>query len=100
MRFDGILVAAMVLETWVLMPILQTSRSAVSIPVGPLRLLRLMKLTRMARMMQAFPELLVLIKGLCRSIRAISSAFLLIVIMLYSWAILMHMLLKDKRDLN
>jgi len=60
----------------------------------------LFKLTRMARLMQAFPELVTMIKGLVRSLRAISSSMILIGLMVYVWAIMMHMLMKEEYEFN
>merc|ERR1712159_132898 len=51
-------------------------------------------------MMKAFPELVTMIKALVRSLRAISSAFILIFFMTYVWAILLHMLLEDETEFN
>lgn len=102
-RFDTFLVATMVLDTWVIMVILKTvagGTGQVNIPVQPLRMLRLFKLTRMARLMKAFPELVIMVKGLVRSLRAISSSGILIMLMLYTWAILLHNLMKDEDKLN
>jgi len=99
-KFDAFLVSTMVLDIWVLMPILQIIGGGVTIPTQPLRMLRLFKLTRMARLMQAFPELVTMIKGLVRSLRAISSSMILIGLMVYVWAIMMHMLLKEEYEFN
>merc|ERR1712185_831732 len=63
-------------------------------------MLRLFKLTRMARLMKAFPELVTMIKGLVRSLRAISSSMILIGLMVYVWAIMMHMLMKEEEEFN
>merc|ERR1712166_454776 len=63
-------------------------------------MLRLFKLTRMARLMKALPELVTQIKGLMRSMRAISSSMILVGIMVYVWAIMMHMLMKDEHEYN
>merc|ERR1719439_116120 len=92
----------MILDTWLLMVVLKLmdGDSQVKIPVQPLRMLRLFKLTRMARLMKAFPELVTMIKGLVRSLRAISSSMILIGLMVYVWAIMMHMLLKDEKEFN
>merc|ERR1719253_1109237 len=92
----------MILDIWVLMPIVHFvgGSDSVSIPTQPLRVLRLFKLTRMARLLKAFPELVTMIKGLVRSLRAISSSAIMITLMLYIWGILVHMLLKDKDELN
>merc|ERR1719217_253435 len=91
----------MVLDTWVLTTVIKLMESnTVKIPTQPLRMLRLFKLTRMARLMKAFPELVTMIKGLIRSLRAISSSMILVGLMTYTWAILMHMLLKDEHEFN
>merc|ERR1719506_746345 len=95
----------MIMDTWMLMPILKLlsggdDGSKVTIPTQPLRMLRLFKLTRMARLMKAFPELVTMIKGLCRSLRAISSSMILVGLMVYTWAILLHMMMKDEEEFN
>merc|ERR1719198_1149169 len=90
----------MILDTWVLMPILSVVGGGVKIPTQPLRMLRLFKLTRMARLMKAFPELVTMIKGLVRSLRAISSSMILVGLMVYVWAIMMHMLMKEEEEFN
>merc|ERR1712232_1443718 len=57
-KFDLFLVGTMVLDTWILMPILYfAAGGGVTIPTQPFRMLRLAKLTRMARLMRVFPEL-------------------------------------------
>merc|ERR1740133_961240 len=90
----------MILDTWILMPTLFVIGGEMKIPTQPLRMLRLFKLTRMARLMQAFPELVTMIKGLVRSLRAITSSMILIGLMVYVWAIMMHMLMKDEKEFN
>lgn len=99
-KFDAFLVSTMVLDTWVIMPTLYSIGGQMKIPTQPLRMLRLFKLTRMARLMKAFPELVTMIKGLVRSVRAISSSMILIGLMVYVWAIMMHMLMKDEKKYN
>jgi hypothetical protein len=99
-RFDTFLVSTMVFETWIVMPILLYQGGGVDLPIGIFRLMRLLKLTRMARMMKAFPELVLMVKALVRSIRAITGSILLVVVFLYSFAIFMHMLLKNETALN
>merc|ERR1719426_85113 len=95
----------MIMDTWMLMPVLKVisgggDGNTVTIPTQPLRILRLFKLTRMARLMKAFPELVTMIKGLLRSLRAISSSMILVGLMVYVWAIMMHMLMKEEEDYN
>jgi hypothetical protein len=92
----------MIADIWILMPVMHSLSNGgkVKIPTQPLRMLRLFKLTRMARLMHVFPELVTMIKGLCRSLRAISSCGILIILMVYTWAILIHMLMKDEEEFN
>merc|ERR1719482_640989 len=101
-KFDLFLVVTMILDIWIIMLALKLYSGAVdvSIPVQPLRMLRLFKLTRMARLMKAFPELVTMIKGLVRSLRAISSSMILVGLMVYVWAIMMHMLMKEEVEFN
>lgn len=101
-KFDTFLVATMVLDVWILMPFLKVAygKGSVALPTQPLRVIRLLKLTRMARLMRAFPELVTMVKGLFRAFRAIMSSLILIMLMVYIWAILLHMLLKDAEELN
>jgi hypothetical protein len=101
-KFDIFLVVTMILDTWVLMPMLKfvSGGSSAPVPTQPLRMLRLFKLSRMARLMKAFPELVVMIKGLVRSLRAIASSGVLVGLMVYTWAILVHMMLKDDDEFN
>jgi voltage-gated sodium channel len=99
-KFDSFLVSTMILDTWILMPTLLIIGGSITIPTQPLRMLRLFKLTRMARLMKAFPELVTMIKGLVRSLRAISSSMILITLMVYVWAIMMHMCMKEEEEFN
>lgn len=99
-KFDAFLVATMIADVWLIMPILYDIGGKVKIPTQPLRMLRLFKLTRMARLMKAFPELVTMIKGLLRSLRAISSSMILIGLMVYVWGIMMHMLMKSETEFN
>merc|ERR1719364_44936 len=92
----------MILDQWIIMTIMKLMQgdTEVKIPVQPFRMLRLFKLTRMARLMKAFPELVTMIKGLLRSLRAIASSGVLVGLMVYTWAILIHMLLKGDHAFN
>jgi len=94
------LVSTMILDMWILMPTLFLIGGSLEVPTQPLRMLRLFKITRMARLMKAFPELVTMIKGLLRALRAISSTMILVGLMVYVWAIMMHMLMKEEDDFN
>merc|ERR1719157_373845 len=41
-----------------------------------------------------------MIKGLLRALRAISSSMILIGLMVYVWAIMIHMLMKEEVEFN
>eukprot|EP00930_Biecheleria_cincta_P055626 TRINITY_DN41931_c0_g1_i1.p1 TRINITY_DN41931_c0_g1~~TRINITY_DN41931_c0_g1_i1.p1 ORF type:complete len:613 (-),score=104.03 TRINITY_DN41931_c0_g1_i1:229-2022(-) len=102
--FDSFLVALMVAETWLLTCILLfsgvgASGGGPSLPTGPLRLLRLLRLSRLVRLLRAMPELLVLVNGIKVASRAVWSSLLMIFMMNYVVAIMLHMFLKDRADL-
>jgi hypothetical protein len=54
----------------------------------------------MTRLMRAFPELVTMVLGLVRSLRAIFSTLIMLVLFMYVWALLLHGLLKGEDDLN
>jgi hypothetical protein len=82
--FDGLLVVLMVLETWVL-PLLGNSGVG---QLGILRLLRLLRITRMAKLMRAFPQLMLIVKGIASATKAVNMTFLLLLLITYTVAIL------------
>jgi len=107
LKFDTFLVVTMLLDSWVLMVILHlvsedggSEKHKVTIPTQPFRVLRILKLTRMAKLINNLPELVVMIKGLFRSCRAIVATIILVLLMNYVWAIILHMILKNHDDLN
>jgi hypothetical protein len=74
----------MVWETWV-MPFLGNLEGLGQLSV--LRLLRLLRITRMAKLMRAFPELLMIIKGLVAAIRAVAWTAILLVLITFTTSI-------------
>jgi hypothetical protein len=100
--FDGALVLMMVLETWVATFVLAvTSGGGSSVNFGSvsvLRIARLMRLTRMARMarlLRAVPELMILIKGMIAAARSVFFTLMLLLILLYVFAIAFAQLTKE-----
>jgi hypothetical protein len=87
--FDSVLVAMMVLETWVapvIFAIIGVSDGSLLGDATMLRLLRLARLARAARLAKAvaaFPELMVLIKGIAAATRSVLFAFLVLVLVVY-----------------
>jgi len=92
-KFDTALVLMMVIETWV-MPIAFAGAGSTGIPTGLIKMLRLLRLARMARLMRSLPELMAMIKGVKQASRAVGSALLLLVILVYVFAIIMFTLLR------
>lgn len=82
--FDSVLVTMMVWETWI-MPFLGNLQGLGQLSV--LRLLRLLRITRMAKLMRAFPELLMIIKGLVAAIRAVAWTAILLVLITFTTSI-------------
>eukprot|EP00747_Dinoflagellata_sp_TGD_P219202 gnl/TRDRNA2_/TRDRNA2_91353_c0_seq2.p1 gnl/TRDRNA2_/TRDRNA2_91353_c0~~gnl/TRDRNA2_/TRDRNA2_91353_c0_seq2.p1 ORF type:complete len:671 (+),score=144.58 gnl/TRDRNA2_/TRDRNA2_91353_c0_seq2:108-2120(+) len=95
-KFDTVLVVLMIIETWII-PFALSSAGGIG-PTGMIKMLRLLRLARMARLMRGFPELVAMIKGVKVASRAVGSALLMLVFLLYIFAIIMHMLLKEEQE--
>jgi Na+-transporting methylmalonyl-CoA/oxaloacetate decarboxylase gamma subunit len=99
--FDGILVACMVLETW-LMPLIGllaggSGEGGGLAALSPFRLLRLLRLTRMARLMKFLPQMLTLVKGIFAAARSVGFIFLFLVMVIYVFGILFTSQLEDRK---
>jgi len=95
-KFDLFLVALMILETWVLpLVVLTTNADMTNLTGGPIRLVRLLRLARMNRIMRSVPELVTMVKGMFVACRAVASALLMLGLLTYVFAIVMHSFLKD-----
>jgi len=87
--FDTVLVALMLVETWLFPIILVVSGSSSGGKLrnsSILRLARLLRLTRMARvarLLRAFPEVLIMIKGLVAAMRSVCCTFGLMLSFIY-----------------
>lgn len=87
--FDGSLVFLMVMESWV-SPILYAMFKFELQGGGLLailRLIRLARVARMARLMRAFPELMVLIKGMMVATRSVFFTLLMLMCVIYIFSI-------------
>eukprot|EP00927_Polykrikos_kofoidii_P037576 TRINITY_DN3174_c0_g2_i7.p1 TRINITY_DN3174_c0_g2~~TRINITY_DN3174_c0_g2_i7.p1 ORF type:complete len:828 (+),score=174.25 TRINITY_DN3174_c0_g2_i7:47-2485(+) len=98
MVFDSILVMMMVLETWVLSVIFTFASGGSSSGFGNtsvLKLMRLVRLTRMARMirlLRAFPELVILLKGIMVAARSVGFTLVLLTVIIYFYAVIFRQL--------
>ncbi|CAJ1335422.1 unnamed protein product [Effrenium voratum] len=75
----------MVWETWI-MPFIGGLQGLGQLSI--LRLLRLLRITRMAKLMRAFPQLLMILKGITAAARAVGWTAVLLVIISFTWSIL------------
>jgi len=92
--FDSSMVFMMVMETWVMTIVLIASGAGGgggglgnAAILRLLRLLRLSRMARMARLLRSMPELLILIKGMIAAMRSVFFTFVLLVLLIYVFAI-------------
>jgi len=101
--FDGTLVSLMVWETWVVTSMLAMgmSDSGVTGDTGAasvfrlLRLLRLSRVLRIGRLLKEMPEFMMLAKGMVIGLRSVFSTLVLMVAIIYVFAIIFVQLLSD-----
>jgi len=100
--FDSLLVALMILETWIFVLVLAilggSSASGLVENASILRVARMFRLARMARMarlLRFVPELMILIKGMLSAARSVFFTLCLLFILLYIFAIGMTQLTVD-----
>eukprot|EP00927_Polykrikos_kofoidii_P038926 TRINITY_DN33379_c0_g1_i1.p1 TRINITY_DN33379_c0_g1~~TRINITY_DN33379_c0_g1_i1.p1 ORF type:complete len:670 (-),score=140.12 TRINITY_DN33379_c0_g1_i1:270-2279(-) len=96
--FDTMLVAFMVLETWIVTAVVGifTDGSASMGDTSFMRLARLIRLSRMARMvrlLRAIPELMILIKGMAAAMRSVLLTLVMLAILTYVFSIFFVQLL-------
>ncbi|CAJ1362352.1 unnamed protein product [Effrenium voratum] len=97
--FDSVLVALMVFETWILtIAVAAMGSGAMSSPsfLRVLRLFRLTRMARMARLLRACPELFVMLKAIGVAFRSVMFALLLLLGVVYVFAIFFTQLLDGK----
>lgn len=100
-RFDSVLMAQAVVETWVIGSMSSAASSpasegeekeasgshGASTVLSMLRLLRLLRLARMVRLMRSIPELLTLLKGMGAATRSVGATLFLLILFLYVFGI-------------
>eukprot|EP00441_Pelagodinium_beii_P041247 CAMPEP_0197637472 /NCGR_PEP_ID=MMETSP1338-20131121/12692_1 /TAXON_ID=43686 ORGANISM="Pelagodinium beii, Strain RCC1491" /NCGR_SAMPLE_ID=MMETSP1338 /ASSEMBLY_ACC=CAM_ASM_000754 /LENGTH=852 /DNA_ID=CAMNT_0043209899 /DNA_START=10 /DNA_END=2568 /DNA_ORIENTATION=- len=95
--FDLFMVLLMVFETWIFTAVLHFGSLDFSLssgggPLRMLRLVKLMKLSRLVKLLRAFPELVIIIKGLGFAARSVAIFFLFWVILVFVFAVLCRQL--------
>jgi hypothetical protein len=97
--FDGLLVACMIFETWVMVivaAIIDNDSGGAVGPLAALRLLRLLRLARVGRLMRFVPELLKLVKGMVKAVRSVFFILVFLIIVIYVFAIIFTGTLSDR----
>jgi hypothetical protein len=100
--FDSMLVSIMVGETWIVNAIFFIVNGGAggeglgnTSVLSLVRLLRLTRMTRMVRLLRVMPELLILIKGIWVAARSVFFTLVLLVIIIYIFAIAFTQLADD-----
>jgi len=102
--FDFVLVLGMVIETWIVTGILLfIGRSDGSYAAGlgnfsilrVARLVKMLRMARMARLLRMVPELVVIVKSIGVAFRSVGFFFLLMVIVLYGYAVFFRQVTKN-----
>lgn len=86
-KFDGSLVALMIVETWILPVVFGDEEQKGMGDASMLRFLRLLRVSRMARLMRSVPELVTLLKGMYAATRSVCSTLVLLILFTYVFAI-------------
>eukprot|EP00927_Polykrikos_kofoidii_P073781 TRINITY_DN69804_c0_g1_i1.p1 TRINITY_DN69804_c0_g1~~TRINITY_DN69804_c0_g1_i1.p1 ORF type:complete len:720 (-),score=67.83 TRINITY_DN69804_c0_g1_i1:288-2447(-) len=103
--FDTAMVALMVFETWIMFIFVEVSsfktmfRADTAI-FGVIRLLRLSRLARLAYIFRRVPELIILVKGVGAAMRSVVWSFVLLLLVLYVFAVLFNSLTQDTPHLK
>lgn len=89
---DTLLVSLMIVETWItplVLSILQISSDGMgdATILRLVRLLRLARMTRVAKLLRAFPEVLIMIKGISAAARSVVFTICLLILVLYVFGI-------------
>lgn len=98
--FDGFLMAATVIETWLMQFVLwaaglEEGRSESSNMIRIVRLMRIVRIARIARVLHMVPELLILVKAMVVAMRAVFFSVTLLVLVLYVFGIVFTQLARD-----
>mmetsp|Transcript_107914 Transcript_107914/g.170458 ORF Transcript_107914/g.170458 Transcript_107914/m.170458 type:complete len:566 (-) Transcript_107914:81-1778(-) len=96
--FDSVLVFMMVVETWIIPPLVG-GEGALS-DFALLRMMRLLRLTRMVRLMRSVPELLTLFKGMRLAARSVCFTLVLLLIIMYIFGIIFKNQLTEPADIR
>jgi len=89
---DLLLVLHLILDTYVLATFISTDG------LRSIRIFRLLRLLRFSRLMRASPELMTMIKAMVAGTRAATSAFIMLLLLNYVFAIALHSQVRDEPE--
>ena len=81
----------MVFETWFVPNLIANSE----VPTQLLRLLRLPRRSRLLKLLHGFTELVTMLKGMWVASRAVISSLVLVIMFVYVFAIIMHLVMAE-----
>lgn len=96
--FDSILLAMMIVDTWVLPSVAASGLQNALSNFRWLRLIRLTRLARLARLLRAVPQLLIMIKAIIISMKTVSYTFVLLILMVYIFGVAFTILTDGNDD--
>lgn len=95
--FDAVILVFMIFETWIITVLVATIQGLMMLDPSLLslvRLLRLFRMTRVVRVLKAFPELMILLKGMLAAFRSVLVTLGLLLIVTYVYSIAFTSLCK------
>lgn len=96
--FDSVLVAFMVIETWIMLIVDSITGGGGNSFLSKFSTLRLLRLTRLTRLLHSLPELLTLVKGMANATRAVSVVLAFMLMVMYVFAIVLTAQLGDSES--
>lgn len=100
--FDTLLVLSMIAETWCLPAVMMLLSAGGGTGLGKasilriLRLAKMIRISRMVRLLRAFPEIVILLKGIAAATRSVSVFLLLWLIIIYVFAVVFRQLTEGE----
>eukprot|EP00931_Biecheleriopsis_adriatica_P109243 TRINITY_DN8351_c0_g1_i2.p1 TRINITY_DN8351_c0_g1~~TRINITY_DN8351_c0_g1_i2.p1 ORF type:complete len:868 (-),score=161.20 TRINITY_DN8351_c0_g1_i2:160-2763(-) len=102
--FDLLLVVMMIVETWIIPLAMLLSPDSFSdgfsTKIYVLRMFRLLRLTRIARLLRAFPEVMMLLKGMFHALRGVLTVLSLLSVLLFIFGVIFRVGAKEHEELE
>lgn len=99
-KYDALLVLLMIFESWIMPLMLLIAKQDVDRRDGFVQVVRVLRTLRTVRLARAFPEMVTMVKGMLAAFWALLSTFVMLTLLVYVCAIVMHSILQDELDLS